>query len=217
MRIAPMGGSNTGQIIEGLWRFEALLPDWTEQESDEDGWEQSVAWWAVAAADGVVLVDPLVDDWDAVDRLVTGGGGCTSVVRTCNWHQRSVADVASRYDVGVWAKAHPDGHVAHAVDHAVSDRDELFDALRAIDVERADEIALWLPRQRALVFGDAMIRTRAGELRVCPESWTQPPGGPARLRSLLGALTDLPVEHVLVSHGSLVLGDGLASLRDATS
>ena len=35
---------------------------------------------------------------------------------------------------------------AHAFDHAVSDRDELFDRLRAIDVERADEIALWLPR-----------------------------------------------------------------------
>jgi len=89
--------------------------------------------------------------------------------------------------------------------------------LRVIDVERADEIALWLPRQRALIFGDAMIRTRAGELRVCPESWTQPEGGPARLRSLLSALSGLPVEHVLVSHGPLVLGDGLASLRGATS
>jgi hypothetical protein len=29
------------QIIEGLWRFEALLPDWTEQDGDEDGWEQN--------------------------------------------------------------------------------------------------------------------------------------------------------------------------------
>jgi len=37
------------------------------------------------------------------------------------------------------------------------------DGLRVIDVERADEIALWLPRQRALVFGDAMIRTQAGD------------------------------------------------------
>jgi hypothetical protein len=107
--------------------------------------------------------------------------------------------------------------VRHALDHPVSDRDELFDGLRVIDVERADEIALWLPRQRALIFGDAMIRTRAGELSVCPESWTQPEGGPARLRFLLGALSSLPVEHVLVSHGPLVLGEGLVSLRNATS
>jgi hypothetical protein len=34
---------------------------------------------------------------------------------------------------------------------------------------------------------------------------------------LLADLTDLPVEHVLVSHGPLVLGDGLASLRRATT
>jgi glyoxylase-like metal-dependent hydrolase (beta-lactamase superfamily II) len=207
----------TGQIIEGLWRFEALHPEWVEQEGEQDGWEQSVAWWAVASRQGLVLIDPLVDDWDALDRLISGGGGCAGIVRTCHWHQRSVAEVASRYNVQVWARRSADGGLRYAVDHAASDGEELFDGWRVIDVERADELALWLPRQRALVFGDAMIRTGAGELRVCPESWTQPAGGPARLRSLLGALEALPVEHVLVSHGPLVLGDGLASLRAATS
>jgi hypothetical protein len=212
-----MGNSATGQIIDGLWRFEALLPDWTEHEGGEEGWEQNVAWWAVATAGGVVLVDPLVEDWYAVDRFVADRGGCAGVVRTCVWHQRSVADVARRYEVEVWARSHPDGRVHHGFDHPVSDREEPFDGLQVIDVERADEVALWLRRQRALVFGDAMIRTRAGALSVCPDSWTQPEGGPARLRSLLGALTELPVEHVLVSHGPHVLGDGLASLRRATS
>ncbi len=205
-----------GQIIEGLWRFEALHPDWTEPDGDEEGWEQNVAWWAVAVASGLVLIDPLVDDWHAVDQLVARGGGCAGVVRTCHWHQRSIADVATRYDADVWARPHPDSSVRYAVDHAVNDRDEIFDGLRVFDVERADEIALWLPQQRALLFGDAMIRTRAGELSVCPETWTQPPGGPARLRSILGSLSSLPVEHVLVSHGPLVLRDGLASLRRAT-
>jgi hypothetical protein len=74
----------TGQIVEGLWRFEALLPDWTEPEDDEDGWEQSVAWWAVATSGGLVLIDPLVDDWVGLDQLVAGGVGCAGVVRTCN-------------------------------------------------------------------------------------------------------------------------------------
>jgi hypothetical protein len=209
--------STTGEIIEGLWRFETLLPDWTENESGEDGWEQQVAWWAVAAPDGLVLIDPLVDHWDVLDRLVADRGGCAGIVRTCHWHQRSVRDVASRYTAAVWAKQDRDGRVPDAFDRAVNDRDELFDELRVFAVERADEIAVWLPRQAALVFGDAMIRTRAGELRVCPESWTQPEGGPARLRALLRALTVLPIEHVLVSHGPLVLGDGGASLQTATS
>jgi hypothetical protein len=205
------------QIIEGLCRFESLHPEWTETEAGEEGWEQSVAWWAVAAPGGIVLIDPLVDDWDALDRLVADEGGCIGVVRTCFWHQRTVVEVASRYDAEVWARPAPDGRARYGLDRAVSDRDELFDGLRVIDVERADEIALWLPRQRALVFGDAMIRTREGRLRMCPESWTQPDGGPARLRFLLGNLTALPIEHVLVSHGPLMMGDGLASLRDATS
>ena len=209
-----MGASTTGEIIQGLWRFEALLPDWTEHDGDEDGWEQTVAWWAVAAERGVVLIDPLVDDWDTLDALVAASG-CAGVVRTCYWHQRSIVDVVSRYDVPVWARRRSDGHEHYAFDHPLRDHEQIFDRFQIIDVERADEIALWLPRQRALVFGDAMIRTRAGELRVCPDSWTQPEGGPERLRSLLAELTDFPVEHVLVSHGPLVLGGGVASLRRA--
>jgi hypothetical protein len=208
----------TGEIIEGLWRFASLHPEWTEDEGgDEDGWEQQVAWWAVATPDGLVLIDPLVDDWDALDQLAADRGGCAGILRTCHWHQRSVCEVASRYNAAVWAKQPRDSRVPHAFDHATSDGDELFGKLRVFDVERADEIALWLPRQAALVFGDAMLRTRAGDLRVCPESWTQPEGGPARLRGLLRALTTLPIEHVLVSHGPLVLGGGGASLRTATT
>ncbi len=213
----PMVQSTTGEIIEGLWRFEALLPDWTDGEGgDEDGWEQQVAWWAIATPQGLVLIDPLVDDWDALDQLVADRGGCAGIVRTCHWHQRSVSDVASRYGAEVWAKQHMDAGVPYACDRAISDRNELFDEVRVFDVERADEIAVWLPRQAALVFADAMVRTRAGDLRVCPESWTQPAGGPARLGGLLRALTILPIEHVLVSHGPLVLGGGGVSLRTAT-
>lgn len=212
-----MDHGTTGEIIEGLWRFEGVHPEWTEDEGGEDGWEAEVAWWALATAHGLVLIDPLVDDWDALDRLVDARGGCAGIVRTCHWHQRSISDVARRYGAEVWAKEDRDARVPHAFDHAVDDREEIFDELRVFDVERADEIAVWSPRQASLVFGDAMIRTRAGELRVCPESWTQPEGGPARMRALLHALTALPVEHVLVSHGQLVLGDGGAALRAATS
>lgn len=212
-----MAPSTSGEIIEGVWRFEGIHPEWTENETGEDGWEREVAWWAVATAHGMVLIDPLIDDWDALDQLVADRGGCAGVVRTCHWHQRSVSEVASRYAAEVWAKQHPDGGMPYPFDQAVGDRDELFDGFRVFDVERADEVAVWLSRQRALVFGDAMIRTRAGDLRVCPDSWTQPEGGPPRLRELLRALTVLPVEHVLVSHGPLVLGGGGESLRAATS
>lgn len=204
-----------GEILEGLWRFEALHPEWTEDEGGDDGWEQSVAWWAIASSQGLVLVDPLVFDWTALDRLVGESGGCAGVVRTCHWHQRSSAKAAARYRVGMWARS-PRGRAApHSFDHAVTNGQVLFDGLQTLDVERADEIALWLPAQAVLLFGDAMLRSHAGGLQVCPGSWLQPEGGPARLRAVLSRLTEFPVEHVLVSHGPLVLGNGLASLQAA--
>jgi glyoxylase-like metal-dependent hydrolase (beta-lactamase superfamily II) len=218
-----MSDEAVGEVVEGLWRFVALHPEsnnpeWTAAaERGEDGWDPLVSWWVVGVAEGLVLIDPLVEDWQALDLLLSDRGDCLGIVRTCHWHHRSVAEAASRYGVEVWSKIHPDGRAPHAVDHEVRDQDELFGSLRAIDVERADEIALWLGEQGALLFGDAMLRRSSGELRVCPDSWLQPAGGPARLRALLRGLTELAPRHVLVSHGPLVLGDGLRSLEAATS
>ncbi len=210
----------TGEILPGLCRFEALHPEWTPEDGpeddDEEGWEQSVAWWAVAAAPGLVLVDPLVVDWPDLDRLVEDHSGCAGIIRTCHWHQRSIDEAAVRYGAEVWAKPAPSGTTSERFDHALDDGELVFDAVRVLDVERADEIALWLPAQAALVFGDAMLRTRAGELQQCPASWTQPDGGPARLRAVLSGLDRFPVAHVLVSHGPLVLGGAPESLMAAT-
>jgi len=207
-----------GEVIPGLWRFEAMHPEWTEEEGGEDGSEPNVAWWAVAADAGLVLVDPLVFDWASLDTLVERHGACAGVARTCHWHERSVPLAADRFGVHVYSRLAWPGAVPWRVDRVVSGGEEMIGGIRAIDVERDDEMALWLPSQRALLFGDAMLRDPgSGELRICPESWTQPPGGRARLRAILTSLLDLPVEHVLVSHGPLVLGDGAAALRAATS
>jgi hypothetical protein len=208
--------ASVGEVLEGLWRFEALHPEWTEDEGGAEGWEQNVAWWAIASSRGLVLVDPLVFDWAPLDRLLGANGGCAGVVRTLHWHQRSVAEAAARYQADVWAKPPPEGVPLHPFDHALTNGERLFDGWQPLDVERADEIALWLPAQAALMFGDAMLRTHAGDLRPCPASWLQPEGGPARLRAVLGSFTEFPVEHVLVSHGPLVLHDGVASLQAAT-
>jgi glyoxylase-like metal-dependent hydrolase (beta-lactamase superfamily II) len=210
-----VSGGTVGEVLGGLWRFEGMHPEWTEEEGGAEGWEPLVGWWAVASSRGLALIDPLVEDWDGLDRLVNDHGGCAGIVRTCHWHQRSIAEAASRYHAEVWAKRDPDGNSPEPLDHLIGDGDELFDGIRAFDVERHDEIAVWLPQQAALVFGDAMLRRPTGELRPCPESWTQPPGGPERLRALLRRLTELPVEHVLVSHGPLVLADGASSLSTA--
>lgn len=203
------------QILPGLWRFEAIHPEWTEGPEGEDGWDPLVAWFALASNSGLIVIDPLIDDWPALDRLVEDAGAFAGVIRTIHWHQRSVGEVTQRHGVQVWAQPDPDGEPRPPYDHPVSDGDELFGELRATAMERGDEIALWLPGQKALLFGDAMLRRSSGELRMCPPSWQQPPGGPARLREILLRLTALPVEHVLVMHGPLVLGDGADALASA--
>lgn len=202
-------------MLGGLWRFEALHPDWTEDQGGEEGWERNVAWWAIASPVGLILVDPLVADWDELDQLVSERPGCAGIIRTIHWHQRSIAEVARRYGVDVWAMPAPPGAPRQPFDQPARGGQETLGAIRAFAMERADEIALWLPAQAALLFGDAMLRGAGGELIRCPDSWEQPEGGPVRLRAVLGGLAELPVEHVLVSHGPLVLGDGLASLRAA--
>lgn len=209
-----------GQILDGVWRFEARHPELSEDEDgvEEGGWSPIVGWWAVTVPDGLVLIDPLIDDWAVIDQLLEAHGGCAGIIRTCHWHHRSIEAAAARYQADVWAKPDAAERGWPGFDRELGGRQELFGRIMAYDMERDDELALWLADSRALVFGDAMLRgDDDGRLRACPESWTQPPGGPARLRALLGELTELPVEHVLVSHGPLVLGQGLASLRAATS
>jgi len=198
-----------------LWRLEAIHPDWTEEEGGEDGWEPLVASWAVRTDRGLVLIDPLVDDWAALDELVGQHGLCPAILRTVHYHQRSIAQVSERYGADVWAMPAPEGVPQHPYDRPVRDGTEVIEGIRATVMERDDEVAYWLPRQRALVFGDAMLRRAGGELRVCPDWWVQPAGGSARLRQILRGLAAGPVEHVLVSHGPLVLGDGPQALASA--
>jgi len=62
------------------------------------------------------------------------------------------------------------------------------------DLERP----LWVPEQRALVFGDALTAP-GGELRVWASQWHE-----ERILPALRALLELPFEHVIVSHGEPV-------------
>jgi hypothetical protein len=89
--------------------------------------------------------------------------------------------------------------------------------LLALDVARDDEIAVWLAEQCALVVGDVMLRGADGHLRMCPEPWVARIGGYGRLRPALAPLLDLQPEHVLVSHGPLVLGDAPGALARAVA
>jgi glyoxylase-like metal-dependent hydrolase (beta-lactamase superfamily II) len=201
------------EIVPGLWRFTAVHPEWEEGED----WDAEVAWWAVRGPDGLTLIDPLVEDWEELDGLVASAGGLAGIVRTVHYHERSIPEAAARYGGEVWARRPPPTIESARFDHAVQEGGRLPGDIEATVLVRDDEIALWLPDQRALAFGDALLRDPDGRLTMCPESWVQRVGGRARLRQDLVPLVALAPEHVLVSHGPLVLGDGVEALAGAVA
>jgi hypothetical protein len=212
--------STPTEILPGLWRVEAVHPEWTAEDNDdsEPGWDPKVGWLALEIGGGLLLIDPLVEDWAWLDGRVAAAGGCGGIVRTIHWHQRTVTAASNRYDAEVWARKAPPDLPAESLDQAVADAGPMPGGVIGYWLADGDELALWLPAQKAMVFGDAMIRERDGTLQRCPDSW--PDLGhrrPERLRADLQQLVRLQPRHVVVSHGPAVLGDGPAAFERAVT
>jgi glyoxylase-like metal-dependent hydrolase (beta-lactamase superfamily II) len=186
-----------------LWRWSAPHPDWVpdpEPGSPAD-WPEEVGSVLYLAPEAAVLIDPLVPDdaWPALDERVAGRP--VVVLTTIRFHERSRDAVLERYG-GV--KVRHDAPMPAGVE--------------AVPVPRFDETMYWLPEPRALVPGDRLIGDGTGGARMCPASWLgYIPGEPSvdDLRDALAPLLDIPVEHVLLSHGEPVIGGGRAALARA--
>ena len=184
------------EIANGLWRWTAPHPDWSEG----DEWPQEVGCVYYEAPGATVLIDPLVPDGDdrarfyeALDRDVERRAVPVTVALTCDWHERSAAEIAERY-----------GARATGVE-----------GLDAFEYPEIEERIYWLAEHGALVSGDVLLGADAGGVRVCPDSWLGERTTPEAIREALRPLLDLPVERLLVSHGEPVLADGRAALEEA--
>src|SRR5438105_6916034 len=85
------------ELRRGLYRWTAAHPE-SEPGAEKDSvgdWLRDVGCVAYDAGDVVVLVDPLVDEWQALDELVAGRP--VAVVTTMPGHERSRAEVGARY------------------------------------------------------------------------------------------------------------------------
>jgi hypothetical protein len=182
------------EIAPGLHHWTAPHPGW-----DPEGEPGSPADWPEQVGCtlyGSVFIDPLVpeDLWPALDGLVSGP---VAVLTTIRFHGRSREAVLERYGGG----------------------EELPEGVEAFPIEGFQETIYWLPEPRALVPGDLLIGDGEGGVRICPESWLRaylPDGARvAELRAALQPLRELPVEHVLLSHWSAVIGGGHAALERA--
>ena len=164
--------------------------------------------------------------WRALDRdLERLAGRPLVVLLTCAWHRGSAAEVLGRYAgrPGTRALAHADTapFVADLAPHTVREREALPGGIEARIVRSEPlELALWIPRHRAVVIAEAVVGAWGGALRLCPASWLGGPGrGDERLRSEVGPavarLLELPVERVLPAHGEPVLVHGREAIAAA--
>jgi len=192
-------GVELQELAQGLWRWTAPHPGWepAQEEDDPADWERDVGCVAYAAANTLVLIDPLLVDGDysGLDGLVDSNPR-VAILTTVQWHGRSGDELAKRYSA---SRSAPNG-------------------VEAIEIRGAGETIFWIPEHAALVPGDRILGDHPPGLRMCPESWLRYLEGytQADLREALRTqLLDLPIEMVLVSHGEPVLQDGHRELERA--
>jgi glyoxylase-like metal-dependent hydrolase (beta-lactamase superfamily II) len=204
------------ELAPGVHRWVAVHPEW----------KREVASVAVETADGLVLVDPLAPAtlrlarafWKALDDRIRGGAPL-HVILTTHYHERSTAALVGRYGrspgVIVWAPQAAVPRIAARVDRPFAAGDVLVGGIEAYATGVADEVVLWLPEQRALVSGDALLGGVRKPYRVCPASWLPGRITRAAVATALRPLGDLPVELLVPTHGPAVTADAGLALRSA--
>lgn len=186
------------QLLPGLWRWTAPHSAWRPDAApgSADDWPRDVGCVAYAAPRTLVLVDPLVPDEGYLDELVEEHDRPVSILQTIRFHGRSRELLERRYADRLAPEPGP--------------------GVEPVPIGGTGETMVWLPEPRALVPGDRLLGDGRGGLRMTPDSWLRYlPLDQAGLAKALRPLLDLPVEHVIVSHGEPVLGGGRALIARA--
>ena len=184
-------------VAEGLWIWRVRHPHW-RPEAD---WPPVVTCTCVESKGEVALLDALAPPEDANafwDRLDRKPPTCLGVllpdhVRDVDLFVRSFG-VPAYGPYFFWRDDVPETELV-----PVDPGTRLPGDLQALyDGRGRKETPLWLPEQRALVFGDALTE-RDGVLRVWSTPWHE-----ARVLPALRSMLELPFEHVIISHGEPV-------------
>jgi hypothetical protein len=201
------------ELADGLWRWTARHAEWHPGE-----WGSQVASFALDAGDVTLLIDPLVSDDAVQEQLDARVRDQVAILITIPYHTRSAESLSERY--GATIHGHP--AVAKRLRNARLEpiEGELPGGARAFPIgkPRRYETPIHLPSHQALAFGDAVVTTPEGELRL----WHVDRVDAERTRwyrerfvPTLEPIRRLDVERILVTHGEPVLQDGSAALRAA--
>ena len=184
-------------LSPGLWIWRLEHPGWKPGV----GWEPLVTCTCVESEGETVLLDPLTPAADASafwQRL--DARPPTAVVVLKPDHVRDVDQFVRRYQARAfgpslfWRDDIPGTEL-----EPIEPGTRLPGGLTALyDGRGKNETPLWLPKQKTIVFADALT-AQGGTLRIWATPWHQ-----ERVVPVLRDLLKLPFEQVIVSHGKPV-------------
>jgi glyoxylase-like metal-dependent hydrolase (beta-lactamase superfamily II) len=206
------------ELAPGVWHWKAPHPDWEPTEP----WDQNVSSYAIEDAERLLLFDPLAVPSELVERAADRR---TAVVLTAPWHERDAQTLVERLGIpvytpvpdtaeylmetyGITAGQAGDGSpdVVWLLREGIGDAhlyaagDRLDVGVEAFPGLKPNDMVLWIATHRAVVAGDTLVDFGSGLelnarwLRQATVNREQVVGG---LRPML----ELPVEHMLATHG----------------
>ena len=181
-------------VAPGLWIWRFPHPNW----APPDGGDRRVTSTCAITGNDVAVIDPLAPPSDATEiwgRLDAQSPTMAVVLKPD--HVRSIDAFVERYG------CHAYGPEVYQLDDLPTCEIEpmwITDVLPGgltplYDGRSRNEMPMWLPEQRTIVFADALT-SLGGELQVWNTPWHEQAVLPA-----LRAFLDLPFERVIVSHG----------------
>jgi glyoxylase-like metal-dependent hydrolase (beta-lactamase superfamily II) len=206
------------EVRAGLWHWQAPHPEWRESEP----WDPNVSSYAIDDGKRLLVFDPIAPPRE-IDDLAAERE--TAIVLTAPWHQRDMQGLVERHDIPVYAPR-PDtaedlmrmfGITAEQAGDGSPDLvwlraecsgnwrpyaagDRLPGGVETFPGHKRNDIVLWIQSHRAVVAGDTLVDFGSGlEMNA---RWLEAVGA-TRVQVVEGLrpLLELPVEHVLATHG----------------
>ena len=205
------------ELAAGVWHWEAPHPGWQPSEP----WDRVVSSYAIDDGERALLFDPIAPPRE-IEKLA--GDRETAIVLTNPWHERdaqglverlgapvftprpdSAEDLMQKY--GVTAEQAGDGspdlvwlfREGKGDARPYSGGDQLPVGVEAFPGQKPNDMVLWIESRRTVVAGDTLVDFGDG-LHINPR-WLDPDVTREQVVDGLRPLLDLPVEHVLATHG----------------
>ena len=205
------------ELRPGLWHWQAPHPEWRSSEP----WDQNVSSYAIDDGERLLLIDPLNVPSELVDLAADRE---TAIVLTAPWHERDSESLVKQLGAPVYTplpdsaqflmdtyglSAEQAGEGSPDVVWLLRERkgearpytagDQLPFGAEVFPGHKTNDTVHWVESKRAVISGDTLVDF--GEGLEINERWLRPGVTREEIAQGLRPLLELPVEHVLATHG----------------